>query len=325
MRFQFISTLVSIAALAGPLLASAVPNSGLATRSNPVTTKTVKYVTSSDGLKIYADSNDNYGKPAIIFTHGFALTSAVFDLVFENPAFAASYHLVRYDLRGQGRSGVPTSAAGHASKLYADDFAAVATAFGVTKPYTAAWSYGGTVLSDITTYLPSDYLSGSIYLAAVPFLGDSLASVVHPLTLYIIPAITTPTENATDWEAGHTNFTTSIFSTPDEVPIETKWLWRGMQSSAPPISYELAISRTVDANASFALGAKGYPLQVIVGTDDLIVNGPALVDALQPHFTKLSVHYVQGGGHSTFYQNSQEVVDAITKFVTENKWTGGSN
>lgn len=46
---------------------------------------------------------------------------------------------VRYDLRGQGRSGVPTSAAGHASKLYADDFAAVSKAFGVTKPYSVGW------------------------------------------------------------------------------------------------------------------------------------------------------------------------------------------
>ena len=34
----------------------------------------------------------------------------------------------------------------------------------------------GTVLSDIATYLPSDFLSGSIYLGAVPFLGTGLSA-----------------------------------------------------------------------------------------------------------------------------------------------------
>lgn len=145
------------------------------------------------------------------------------------------------------------------------------------------------------------------------------------MTLEIIPEITSTNETSTIWEAAHVNFTNTLYSSPEDVPVETKWLWRGMMSSAPPISYALAIGRTVDANASFALGAKGYPLQVIVGTEDQLVDGSKLVDVLQPHFTKLSVHYVQGGGHSTFYQNAQEVVDVITKFVSTNKWTGGSN
>lgn len=143
----------------------------------------------------------------------------------------------------------------------------------------------------------------------------------------LIPLITSPNETSTVWEAAHTNFTNALFlpTEPTAVPFATKWLWRGMMSAAPPVSYEFAVARTVNASASFALGAKGFPLQVIVGTEDMIVNGPKLVNVLQSHFTNLSVHTIQGGGHLTFFQNVNEVVDTITMFVTENKWTGSSN
>lgn len=61
-------------------------------------TKGVKYVSSSDGLKIYADSNNNVGKPAIVFIHGFRLSGACFDRVFEDAEFSSKFHLVRYNL-----------------------------------------------------------------------------------------------------------------------------------------------------------------------------------------------------------------------------------
>jgi len=86
-----------------------------------------KYVTSSDGLKICADSNGNTSKLALVFIHGSRMTGGVFDTVFANEKFAEDFHLIRYDLRGQGRSGHPETAEGHVSKLYADDFAAVVT------------------------------------------------------------------------------------------------------------------------------------------------------------------------------------------------------
>lgn len=46
---------------------------------------------------------------------------------------------IRYDIRGHGRSGMPTTPEGHASKLYADDFKAVAEAFGLRKPTLIGW------------------------------------------------------------------------------------------------------------------------------------------------------------------------------------------
>lgn len=97
MRLNSVYALLTACLVAAttPLLVQSSPN-GTATQLNPLATKTVKYVTSSDGLQIYADSNDNFGKPALVFTHGLKLTSAVFNRVFENSTFSSSFHLVRF-------------------------------------------------------------------------------------------------------------------------------------------------------------------------------------------------------------------------------------
>jgi hypothetical protein len=46
---------------------------------------------------------------------------------------------IRYDARGHGRSGKPDTAAGYESGRYAEDVEAIINAFGLTKPFYAAW------------------------------------------------------------------------------------------------------------------------------------------------------------------------------------------
>ncbi|KAJ7672085.1 hypothetical protein B0H17DRAFT_1084367 [Mycena rosella] len=52
-------------------------------------------------------------------------------------------YLVRYDVRGHGRSGKPATPEGYDSALYAADFAAVCEAFGLNMPVFVGWSAGG--------------------------------------------------------------------------------------------------------------------------------------------------------------------------------------
>ncbi len=74
--------------------------------------------------------------------------------------------------------------------------------------------------------------------------------------------------------------------------------------------------------ALFALGKKGYPVHYIIGTDEQAFDGPAMVKTVQPHFTKFTVLYIEKGGHSVFHQNTQQVIESITQFVNNNRWTG---
>ena len=114
----------------------------------------------------------------VIFLHGLACTSAAFDPLFKDPNLTSSLFMVsrtsflfnwigddpfgvqiRYDTRGHGRTGGPDNPEGYVSKrnvtslqmssggmelkegfiVYADDFAAVAAAYGVKKPFFAGW------------------------------------------------------------------------------------------------------------------------------------------------------------------------------------------
>jgi pimeloyl-ACP methyl ester carboxylesterase len=46
---------------------------------------------------------------------------------------------VRYDVRGHGRSGKPTTEEAYQSKRFADDFKTVIDAFKLERPVLAAW------------------------------------------------------------------------------------------------------------------------------------------------------------------------------------------
>lgn len=46
---------------------------------------------------------------------------------------------VRYDMRGHGRTEMPSSADGYLSHLYVEDFAAVMDEFKVKKPFLVGW------------------------------------------------------------------------------------------------------------------------------------------------------------------------------------------
>ena len=57
-----------------------------------------RFVTSSDGSKIYADAAGDAGKPAIVFLHGLSLSGAVFNNIFSNEEYKKKFFLVRFSV-----------------------------------------------------------------------------------------------------------------------------------------------------------------------------------------------------------------------------------
>ena len=57
---------------------------------------------------------------------------------------------VRYDVRGQGLSDQPLDPSAWTSDKFADDFKAVVEAYGLKKPFIAAWCAGFHVNSNLT-------------------------------------------------------------------------------------------------------------------------------------------------------------------------------
>ena len=98
-----------------------------------------RFITSKDGSQIWAEDAGNKNGIPVVFIHGLACTSLVWDMQFKDPALLENLYMVRYELRGHGRSACPMTAEGYIAQRYAEDFVAVCEAFGLVKPFVDAW------------------------------------------------------------------------------------------------------------------------------------------------------------------------------------------
>ncbi|KAE9407146.1 alpha/beta-hydrolase [Gymnopus androsaceus JB14] len=105
---------------------------------------------------------------AVVFIHGFMCTADVFDKQYTNTAMLENLYIVRYDIRGCGRSEGPLNEAAYSSERQAEDFKAVIDAYGVTKPFVATWSMGGCVPPDVVAKYGPDSLAGHIMIGSSP-------------------------------------------------------------------------------------------------------------------------------------------------------------
>jgi hypothetical protein len=109
-----------------------------------------------DGTKIWADAVGDPSKPSVVFIPGASSSTLIFDKQFEDPELTKNLLLgttsvihsevladagvkVRYDVRGQGLSDQPLDPSAWTSNKFAEDFKAVVEAFGLKKPFIAAW------------------------------------------------------------------------------------------------------------------------------------------------------------------------------------------
>jgi len=98
--------------------------------------------------------------PGILFIHGFAQSYLSFRRQFDSE-LAAHYHLVAFDLRGEGGSGKPMDVAAYGpSQVWADDVAAVIEATHLEHPILVGWSYGGFVAIDYIRHYGVGRLAG---------------------------------------------------------------------------------------------------------------------------------------------------------------------
>lgn len=275
-----------------------------------------RVLTSSDGLKIYAEAAGNSSGPSIVFVHGLTLTAACFDAFFEDSRLLQQFYLVRYDLRGHGRSGKPETIEGHASSLWADDFMAVVNAFGLKNPVHFGWSYGGTVAADYCQYVEPLPVSGIIYACALPYVGPIMGVVGLPAILGFMPGLFT-TDDVILNRRISIEFGDSVFAQPEKVPFKTRCEWIGSSIFQGPKDAHFVCSRPQDPAALFKAGSQGVPMLILSGTADRQVDGQALVREMKPHFKNLQVKFLEGAGHAIFYDDYEGTVEAMTSFVRQ--------
>ncbi|KAF7288116.1 AB hydrolase-1 domain-containing protein [Mycena chlorophos] len=274
----------------------------------------VKECTSSDGTLIYADASGDPQNPSIVFVHGFAVSGIIYDKLFRDQRLLENFYLVRYDMRGYGRSGKPKDATSYSSALFAADFAVVVKEFGLTKPVFVGWSAGAPVIADICAHITPCPLAGAIGLsgAICPATADK---TLHPLLVSFIKDFVSP--DATTALNVRPAFIEALFSDPSSVPTEFKLALIGAGISCTPDIIAAILTGHQPGQCQDALtelGKQGFPVMALYGTEDVIQSGEVAVAESKKYFTDFTDAPIKGSGHTPFYEDVDATVDYILPF-----------
>ncbi|KAK7039421.1 putative oxidoreductase ephD [Favolaschia claudopus] len=206
------------------------------------------------------------------------MNSMAFNAIFSDPRWIEQAYLVRYDIRGHGRSSKPTDEASWESKRLAEDFDAVVQAYKLDKPFVLGWSLGATMITDILSFHPPSYISGVIYVAALPYMGPTLAQVGSPACLVTLPALM----QTTDVDQYQTNAIAFAELTHDALPYDYYLACLGNSMVQPRGVTMRLLARTQDESGLLKAGREGgLPMLDIHGAKDRIIVKEAVLKAIE--------------------------------------------
>ncbi|KAL0960080.1 hypothetical protein HGRIS_011725 [Hohenbuehelia grisea] len=277
----------------------------------------VKNVTSADGTTIYADATGDPGKQSLVFVHGFSFSGVVFDRLFTNKKLSKNFYLVRYDMRGHGRSGKPDSEEAYKSARYAEDFSAVSEAFGLEKPFYVGWSLGASIIADIIANIDPIPIAGAVALSGSPSVSeDILHNIASDLLQTLFPEFV-ENDNVTLGLQARVDVVETLFKNPSNIPFSLQSEYLGQTVVLTPAVSGRVASRPSDRTKLLAAGDAGtLPLMIIFGDAEKLFVPSAIIDIFKPHFKDLVLETVSGG-HASFEDSSARVVTAISSFVSD--------
>ncbi|KAF9447133.1 alpha/beta-hydrolase [Macrolepiota fuliginosa MF-IS2] len=252
-----------------------------------------RILVSADGTQIYVNAVGDPSKQAIVFIHGIVWSLMAFDDIFCDPDWTSRLYLVRYDVRGHGRSGKPSADEGWASERFAEDFGAVVDAFKLEKPIVAGWSLGATHLVDILSAYPVDYLRGIINISGITYIDDTvLDRFGTPGSLEWIGQMA-GSPNVEEFQAGAVNFIDGCCRT---LPYEVRRACLGNIMTQPQSIILRSLTRKQNVETFGNVGRTMLPCLVIYGDSDELIAVHKLPE-YHKEWRNVTVEVVEGGSH----------------------------
>ncbi|KAJ7485105.1 Alpha/Beta hydrolase protein [Mycena galericulata] len=271
-----------------------------------------RIVKSADGTNIYAEALGNSSKPAVVFIHGFSMSSIAFDAIFSDPKWINDIYLVRYDVRGHGRSAKPADEASWESQRLAEDFDAVVEAFGLKQPFVLGWSLGATFITDILSFKPPTYISGVIYVGALPYMGPTLAKVGTPACLVLLPALM-QTANVDEYQKAAISF---VELGHKSLPYTFYLACLGNSIVQPREITVRLLSRTQDTKGLLAAGRDaGLPMLVVHAANDRIIVREETLNAVEG-WKNLKVVDIDDAEHFVWISQPEKFRQEVLKWVS---------
>ena len=134
-------------------------------------------------------------------------------------------------------------------------------------------------MNDIAHHLPEGFVSGAVYLNALPYIGPPLQTLLSPEIQLLVGNIVSD-DIEVIFPAIET-FIHSIFINSKTIPWSTIFSWLGMVALQPPKLRRLILTRPQDPEKLLQLGREGFPVLVVSGVHDQFIIGDRLVEEMK--------------------------------------------
>lgn len=281
-------------------------------------------IDTSDGLRLAVHERGDRSAPTVVLVHGYPDNHTVWDGVAAE--LAGDFHVVAYDVRGSGASGVPTSRKGYRIDQLVDDLGRVIDATSPDEPvHLVAHDWGSIQVWDgltagrlgprIRTYTS---ISGPSLDHAAAWLRDSGVAkgprLKQLLASYYIFFFMTPLvpelsarRGIIDRLAHHSaaaDTEAAVVPATERGPAETV---NGIQLYRANFPSRMLRPRPPKVD---------LPVQVIAPENDHHVSAPLQAGAPAPYVSDLTVHHVPGS-HWVVSQRPALIAGLIREFVAE--------
>jgi 3-oxoadipate enol-lactonase len=241
---------------------------------------------------------------AVVLIHGFGGDLRIWDAQF--PVLAQHYRVLRYDIRGHGKSAPPTSE----PYAHADDLKALLDHCEISRAHVIGLSMGGEIAINFALAYPERV--ESLVLVGSSLGGFQWSDEWNASWVPIFTAASTSGKNAVLELVLRHPLIAAAMETPEVAPKLTQILseysaWHFL--NADPVQHP-------EPPAVQRLNEIGMPTLIVIGEHDL-PDLHAIAELLQQHIPNVTKLDVEGVGHVVSMEAPERLNEIVLSFLAE--------
>jgi serine-type D-Ala-D-Ala carboxypeptidase len=269
----------------------------------------------SPTVKLYYEEC-GHGEPLILL-HEQAVDCRMWDAVFFK--LAKNFRVIRYDLRGYGKSDNPESGYGY---LHVDDLKSFMDGLGIKKAHFAGLSMGGMVLSEFLAMYPECVLTATITSGALGEYPNRLVMPKNILKVYNDTVYTLKLEEAekikmrgleaekNDWKTMMRSISGKHYRDISKNLNKMIDEWKGWQL----LNAETDPFIGIEADSLLTRQKKKPRILLLIGQYDAIANKKSM-QHMAVRCPDAKIQLMFEAGHFTCMESPDEFVEKILAFI----------